>query len=53
MNFVEGDNGPFWMTLAQQAETKHDRHLGTAITRNKTKIRIYSNPGMIPQNSNI
>jgi hypothetical protein len=39
MHFVEGDNGPFWMMLAQQAETKHDRHLGTAAkTRSKTKI---------------
>jgi hypothetical protein len=38
--FVEGNNGPFWMTLAQQAETKHDRQLGTAKTRNKTKIEL-------------
>jgi hypothetical protein len=28
------------MTLAQQAEMKHDRHLGTAKTRNKTKIEL-------------
>jgi hypothetical protein len=40
MHFVEGDNGPFWMTLAKQAETKHDRHLGIAKTRNKTKIEL-------------
>jgi hypothetical protein len=40
MHFVEGNNGPFWMTLAQQAKTKHDRHLGTAKTRNKTKIEL-------------
>ena len=38
--FVEGNNGPFWMTLAQQAETKHDRQLGTAKTRNKLKIEL-------------
>jgi hypothetical protein len=40
MHFVEGDSGPFWMTLAQQAKTKHDRQLGTAKTRNKTKIEL-------------
>ena len=40
MHFVEGDDGPFWMTLAQQAEMKHDRQLGTAKTRNKTKIEL-------------
>jgi hypothetical protein len=40
MHFVEGDNGPFWMTLAQQAKTKHDRHLGTAKTRKKEKIEL-------------
>jgi hypothetical protein len=42
MHFVKGDNGPFWMTLAQQAKAKHDRHLGTAKTRNKTKIRGFT-----------
>jgi hypothetical protein len=39
-HFVKGDNGPFWMTLAKQAEMKHDRQLGTAKTRNKTKIEL-------------
>ena len=39
--FVEGNNGPFWMTLAQQAEMNYDRQLGTAKTRNnKTKIEL-------------
>jgi hypothetical protein len=28
------------MTLAKQAETKHDQQLGTAKTRNKTKIEL-------------
>jgi hypothetical protein len=40
MHFVEGGKGPFWMTLAQQAETKHHRQLGTEKTRNKTYIEI-------------
>jgi hypothetical protein len=43
MHFVEGGNGPFWMTLAKQAKTKHDRQLGTAKTRNKTKIELLKN----------
>jgi adenine C2-methylase RlmN of 23S rRNA A2503 and tRNA A37 len=40
MYFLEGDNGPFWMTMALQAKTKHDRQLGTARPRNKTKIEL-------------
>jgi plasmid maintenance system antidote protein VapI len=40
MNLVEGGSGPFWMTLAQQAKMKHNRQLGTAKTRNKTKIEL-------------
>jgi hypothetical protein len=45
MHSVVGDNyylaGPFGMTLAQQAETKHDHELGTAKTRRmKTKMEL-------------
>jgi hypothetical protein len=25
MHFIEGTDGPFWMTPAQRLETKHDR----------------------------
>jgi hypothetical protein len=45
MHFVEGNNGPFWMTLAKQAKTKHDWQLGTAKTRNKTKIELLQDLG--------
>jgi hypothetical protein len=39
MYFVEDDDGPFWMTPAQQLATKYDRQLvGTAKSRAKTKI---------------
>jgi hypothetical protein len=30
MYFINGDDGPFWMTPAQRLETKHDLKLGTA-----------------------
>ncbi len=40
MYFLVGDDGPFWMTPALRAETKHDKQLGTAKTRNKLKIEL-------------
>jgi hypothetical protein len=40
MYFNEGADGPFWMTPAQRLETKHDRQLGTAKSRSKTKIEL-------------
>ncbi len=40
MHFIEGADGPFWMTPAQRLETKHDRQLGTAKSRAKTKIEL-------------
>jgi hypothetical protein len=40
MNFIEGTNGPSWMTPAQKLDTKHDGQLGTAKSRAKTKIEL-------------
>ena len=40
MYFFEEDDGPFWMTPAQRLATKHDRQLGTAKSRAKTKIEL-------------
>jgi hypothetical protein len=40
MHFIEGADGPFGMTPAQRLETKHDRQLGTAKSRAKTKIEL-------------
>ena len=40
MHFIEGADGPFWMTPAQRLETKHDQQLGTAKSRAKTKIEL-------------
>jgi hypothetical protein len=40
MHFIEGANGPFWMTSTQRLETKHGRQLGTAKSRAKTKIEL-------------
>jgi hypothetical protein len=37
---LDGDDGPFWMTPALRAETKHDKQLGTVATRNKSKIEL-------------
>jgi hypothetical protein len=39
MHYIEGADGPFWMTPAQKLETKHDQHLGTAKSRAKQKTR--------------
>ena len=40
MYFVDEDDGPFWTTQAQRLGTKHDRQLGTAKSRSKTKIEL-------------
>jgi hypothetical protein len=40
MYFVDEDDGPFWTTPAQRVATKHDRQLGTAKSRAKTKIEL-------------
>jgi hypothetical protein len=40
MHFIEGADGPFWMTPAQRLEKKHGRQLGTAKSRAKTKIEL-------------
>jgi hypothetical protein len=40
MYFLEGNDGPVWMTLTLGAETKHGRQLGTAKSRAKTKIEL-------------
>jgi hypothetical protein len=40
MHFLDGDDGPFWMTPVLRAETKHDKQLGTVATRNKSKIEL-------------
>jgi hypothetical protein len=40
MHYIEGADGPFWMTPAQKLETKHDQHLGTAKSRAKTKLEL-------------
>jgi hypothetical protein len=40
MHFIEGADGPFWMTTTQKLETKDDRQLGTAKSRAKNKIEL-------------
>jgi hypothetical protein len=40
MYFVKDDGGPFWTTPAQRLVTKHNRQLGTAKSRAKTKIEL-------------
>jgi hypothetical protein len=40
MNFIEGTDGPFWMTPAQRSETKRNEQLGRAKARAKTKIEL-------------
>ncbi len=44
MYFVDEDDGPFWTTQAQRLGTKHDRQLGTAKSRSKTKIELLLTP---------
>jgi hypothetical protein len=44
MYFIEGQNGPFWMKLAQQAKKEHDWQLGAAKTRNKAKFELLKDP---------